>query len=180
MITKEDARRAAHAVAEGYLTVLGNSASEQETRGILACCVNDLNMVAFDDTGDGGVVFVEARYEKGRLIGVVLIPFGEDAEEYCAAVQDYIGDAFDVEPETHWLNGASAVGTMTTVVSPRSVPFLKALFGGKVEAGPAVYDHRTGEWTFEASLPIEPTAPPSALGAYGVPKKGKKGKTARW
>lgn len=174
MITKEDARRTAHAVAEGYLTVLGNSASEQETRGILACCVNDLNMVAFDDTGDGGVVFVEARYEKGRLIGVVLIPFGEDAEEYCAAVQDYIGDAFGVEPEAHWLDGAIAVGTMTMVASP----LFKAFASGKVAAGPAVYDPGTGNWSVEV---VEPTAPPSAaLGAYGVPKKGKKGKTARW
>lgn len=52
----------------------------------------------FDGAQAPYVEFNGLRYEGGKLIATVAVPAGDDADEWCACFQDYIGDRLVIEP----------------------------------------------------------------------------------
>ena len=52
----------------------------------------------FDGDQAPHIEFHGLRCEGGKLIATVAPPEGEDAEEWLASFQDYVGDRFEVEP----------------------------------------------------------------------------------
>lgn len=111
--------------------------------------------------------------------------YDEDEDEYLAALQELLEGHIEVRK----LEQTAMTGTLSITASPGvsallatfSEPFAVAMADGRVCVGEPVYNPTTGQWLMETALHVDKTTPPSgALGAYGVPKKGKKGMPARW